>query len=1208
MDSGTLAGNTDAILGGPGLINCVGASMAGVLTLASNSTLNITSGNDHNLFGCIFTNNGTVAWTGGRVRGGGTPGTTIQNNGLWNVQLDNVINNDGGGMGTTFNNAGTFRKSVTTGDTTIYGGVFFNQTGGSCDVQGGRVLLASGGSFTGGTATNTGTLVLNGGGFLINGTLTTTNVQLNGGTLAAGNSVIYGGLNWVVGVWNNGGPMTIATNSLLLITSGNDHDLYNCVLTNNGAVAWSAGRIRGGADPSGTQIYNYGLFDVQNDGYAINNDGGGSEGTMLNNYGDFRKSVGTNTSSTTIYGGVVFNQLAGVLDTQNGVLLLASGGNFTGGFTTTNGTGITYLNAGGFNLNGTVTSSNVVQNAGNLVGTNIIRGALQWQAGTWDNAGAVTLTAGSTLFINNTADHDLYNCGFTNNGSVIWTAGRIRGGADPYGTQIYNYGLFDVQNDGYSVQDDGGGSEGTTIDNYGTFRKSVGTNTSNTLVNSGVVFNQFAGVLDTQDGVLLLAGGGNFTGGYTTTNGTGITYLNVGGFNLNGTVTSSNVVENAGNLVGINNIRGALQWQAGNWDGAGPVTVTAGSTLYINNPPDHDLANCIFTNNGTVLWTGGRIRGGGTPGTLIQNNGLWNVQNDGYGINNDFGGVGTTLNNFGTFRKSVGNNANSTPIYGGVLFNQLGGLLDVQSGNLSLQSSGNFTGGTATNIVGTLILNGGGFFINGTITSTNVQLNGGTLAAGNNVVNGGLNWVVGSWNNAGAMTIAPSSLLLVTSANDHDLANCNFTNNGTVLWLAGRLRGGGNPGTPIYNNGLFDVQCDFALNDDFGGTGTTFNNAGTLRKELTTGNTAFTSGVFYNHTGNLDVRSGAVYLQGGGAFTGGTATNSGAIILNAGSFLINGTVTSTKVSLNGGTLAAGNSVMNGGLNWVVGDWNNGGPLTITPGSLLLVTSGNDHNLANCALTNNGTVMWLGGRLRGGGTPGTPIYNNGLFDVQCDSSLNDDFGGTGTTFNNAGTVRKELTSGVTAFTGGVTFNNTGTMDLQNGNVALQGAYTLANGTKMGFGLGGSAGNGSISLSGAASFAGSASVNLNGLFWPAVGSSFSLLNYTSESGLLFTNLALAAPGYISWQTNYSATAFVLSVVAHIATNTTPTNLFISTLNSSNIFLQWSGDHTGWSVQAQTNPVTAGIRSNWAAIAGTSLTNQFVLPIDKANGTVFFRMIYP
>jgi hypothetical protein len=41
--------------------------------------------------------------------------------------------------------------------------------------------------------------------------------------------------------------------------------------------------------------------------------------------------------------------------------------------------------------------------------------------------------------------------------------------------------------------------------------------------------------------------------------------------------------------------------------------------------------------------------------------------------------------------------------------------------------------------------------------------------------------------------------------------------------------------------------------------------------------------------------------------------------------------------------------------------------------------------------------------------------------------------------------------------------------------LQGYYNLANGTKMGFGLGGPAGNGSITLSGAAIFTGSLNVN-------------------------------------------------------------------------------------------------------------------------------------
>jgi hypothetical protein len=295
------------------------------------------------------------------------------------------------------------------------------------------------------------------------------------------------------------------------------------------------------------------------------------------------------------------------------------------------------------------------------------------------------------------------------------------------------------------------------------------------------------------------------------------------------------------------------------------------------------------------------------------------------------------------------------------------------------------------------------------------------------------------------------------------------------------------------------------------------------------------------------------------------------------------------------------------LTWQNGLWD-GTVVTVLSNSVLNITTANNHSVGGCILTNFGTVNWSDGQLLAGG--GAVFYNYGLWNAQNDQTLNNYSGSpTNTTvFNNFGTFRKLAGTGNTILASGVTFNNTGKIDAQDGNIALQGAYTLANGTKMGFGLGGSAGNGSITLSGAASFAGSASVNLNGFFWPAVGSVFNLLNYTFESGLLFTNLTLPASGYITWQTNYNATAFALSVVAHIATNTTPTNLFISTLTSTNIILQWPGDHTGWSVQAQTNPATVGIRSNWAALAGAALTNQFVMPINKTNATVFFRMSYP
>ena len=74
----------------------------------------------------------------------------------------------------------------------------------------------------------------------------------------------------------------------------------------------------------------------------------------------------------------MFNQLAGVIDVQNGTngleLAFQGGGNFTGGYITTNQFGLTALCSGNFNLNGTVTGTNTWETAGNLAGTCVING------------------------------------------------------------------------------------------------------------------------------------------------------------------------------------------------------------------------------------------------------------------------------------------------------------------------------------------------------------------------------------------------------------------------------------------------------------------------------------------------------------------------------------------------------------------------------------------------------------------------------------------------------------------------------------------------------------------------------------------------------------------------------------------------------------------------------------------------------------------
>ena len=68
------------------------------LTIPSGSTLNIVSGNTHNMPGAILTNNGTIVDAGGNDFQCGN-GSVIYNNGLWLEEADHYIYNPYGGSG-----------------------------------------------------------------------------------------------------------------------------------------------------------------------------------------------------------------------------------------------------------------------------------------------------------------------------------------------------------------------------------------------------------------------------------------------------------------------------------------------------------------------------------------------------------------------------------------------------------------------------------------------------------------------------------------------------------------------------------------------------------------------------------------------------------------------------------------------------------------------------------------------------------------------------------------------------------------------------------------------------------------------------------------------------------------------------------------------------------------------------------------------------
>jgi autotransporter-associated beta strand protein len=105
--------------------------------------------------------------------------------------------------------------------------------------------------------------------------------------------------------------------------------------------------------------------------------------------------------------------------------------------------------------------------------------------------------------------------------------------------------------------------------------------------------------------------------------------------------------------------------------------------------------------------------------------------------------------------------------------------------------------------------------------------------------------------------------------------------------------------------------------------------------------------------------------------------------------------------------------------------------------------------------------------------------------------------------------------------------------------------------------------------------------------------------------FANVILPSLPGVTWNTanlNVNGTITAFQSVA-----TTPINLAFS-LAGSGLDISWPGSHTGWRLEGQTNSVNVGLSNNWVTVAGSATTNRVIVPFNPANGTVFYRLVYP
>ena len=123
----------------------------------------------------------------------------------------------------------------------------------------------------------------------------------------------------------------------------------------------------------------------------------------------------------------------------------------------------------------------------------------------------------------------------------------------------------------------------------------------------------------------------------------------------------------------------------------------------------------------------------------------------------------------------------------------------------------------------------------------------------------------------------------------------------------------------------------------------------------------------------------------------------------------------------------------------------------------------------------------------------------------------------------------------------------------------------------------------------------------------GDTFQLFNQ-AVAGFAVTNLPLTDAGNnLVWTNKVAINGSIQVLSAAPSVSTTATNITLQA-SGGNLTISWPPDHTGWTLQVQTNTIGVGLSTNWVDVPGSSTANQMIIPIIPANGSVFFRLVLP
>jgi autotransporter-associated beta strand protein len=312
---------------------------------------------------------------------------------------------------------------------------------------------------------------------------------------------------------------------------------------------------------------------------------------------------------------------------------------------------------------------------------------------------------------------------------------------------------------------------------------------------------------------------------------------------------------------------------------------------------------------------------------------------------------------------------------------------------------------------------------------------------------------------------------------------------------------------------------------------------------------------------------------GGGGGTIDVPNSSAALTWNPGGGAINQNLTKTGA----GALTLGTLGISGGLLTA-----NGGSLTVNS-----VISG----AATMVQVSSGTLTLNGGNTYGGGTfvNGGTLFLNGSLPAGNNVAV-----ASGATLGGVGTINcpVSLAAGANLSPG---VSGVGKLTVAS-TLALAGTTTMELNKAAGT-------NDSVASLSSITYGGTLNVsNLGGTL--AAGDKFTLFSAVNRLGSFATVNLPPLSGSLYWT---NTLAFDGSIQVLSPVNLTPTNLTFS-VSGNTMNLSWPASHLGWRLQAQTNSLSVGVNNNWVAIPGSESVTSMALPINPANPTVFYRLVYP